>query len=97
MINYSIIIPHKNIPLLLQRCLDSIPIRDDLEVIVVDDDSDPSLVDFDSFPGKDRKDVEIVLDKMGKGAGASRNIGLSRAKGKWVVFCDADDFFNYCF
>ncbi|MCI6862195.1 MAG: glycosyltransferase family 2 protein, partial [Prevotella sp.] len=29
-INYSIIIPHKNIPQLLQRCLDSIPIRDDV-------------------------------------------------------------------
>ena len=32
--NYSIIIPHKDIPDLLQRCLDSIPVRDDVEVIV---------------------------------------------------------------
>ena len=51
MINYSIIIPHKNIPNLLQRCLDSIPNREDVQIIVVDDNSDPNIVDFDKFPG----------------------------------------------
>ena len=45
--SYSIIIPHKNTPKFLQRCLDSIPQREDLEVIVVDDNSDPNIVDFD--------------------------------------------------
>ena len=38
---FSIIIPHKNIPSLLQRCLDSIPKRDDVQIIVVDDNSNP--------------------------------------------------------
>ena len=38
--NYSIIIPHRNIPQLLQRCIDSIPSRDDLQIIIVDDNSD---------------------------------------------------------
>ena len=37
---YSFIIPHKNCPNLLQRCVDSIPERDDVQVIVVDDNSD---------------------------------------------------------
>lgn len=96
MIHYSIIIPHKNIPKLLQRCLDSIPQRDDLEVIVVDDDSDPTIVDFDHFPGKERKDTTVIFDKSGKGAGRARNIGLKHAKGVKILFADADDFFNYC-
>lgn len=39
MINYSIIIPHKNIPHLLVRCLDSIPQKDDVQIIVIDDNS----------------------------------------------------------
>ena len=39
-INYSIIIPHKNTPNLLQQCLDSIPYRDDIQIIVVDDNSE---------------------------------------------------------
>ena len=38
--NYSIIIPHHNTPDLLQRLLHSIPQRDDLEVIIVDDNGD---------------------------------------------------------
>ncbi len=96
MIDYSIIIPHKNIPKLLQRCLDSIPLRDDLEVIVVDDNSDPSIVDFCHFPGLNRPDTSVYFDKSGKGAGRARNIGLQHAQGKWLLFADADDYFNYC-
>ena len=95
-ITYSIIIPHKNIPKLLKRCLDSIPKRDDTEIIVVDDNSDRNIVDFNSFPGYDREDVHLVFDTVGGGGGHARNIGLSHAKGKWVMFVDADDFFNYC-
>ena len=35
----TVIIPHFSIPDLLARCLDSIPQRDDVQVIVVDDHS----------------------------------------------------------
>ncbi len=93
MINYSIIIPHKNTPDLLQRCLDSIPRRDDVQIIVVDDNSDADKVDFDHFPGIDDERVEVFLTKEGKGAGYARNVGLEHAKGKWVLFADADDIF----
>lgn len=94
MINYSIIIPHKNIPGLLQRCLDSIPQRDDTQVIVVDDNSDPNVVDYDHFPGLERQDVKVVFTKEGKGAGYARNVGLDNAEGKWLIFMDSDDFFS---
>lgn len=93
-ITYSIIIPHKDIPDLLQRCLDSIPQRDDVQVIVVDDNSDPGKVDFVHFPGLDREDVKCYFTKEGKGAGYARNIGLQHARGKWLLFADADDFFH---
>ena len=92
-LQYSIIIPHKDIPDLLQRCLDSIPLRDDVQVIVVDDNSDPKKVDFDHFPRWKGKRYEYYLTKEGKGAGYARNVGLDHAKGRWVVFADADDFF----
>lgn len=91
---YSIIVPHQNMSDLLQRCLDSIPEREDVQVIVVDDNSDPTLVDFDHFPGTDRKNVEVVFDKQGRGPGNVRNVGLQHVQGKWVLFCDADDFFS---
>ncbi len=93
--NYSIIIPHKNIPDLLQRCLDSIPVRDDLQIVLVDDNSNDSIVDFKNFPGREREHVEVVFSKgdNGKGPGYARNIGLSKAKGKWIIFADSDDYF----
>ncbi len=85
MINFSIIIPHKNIPELLERCLASIPQRDDVQVIVVDDGSRVP-------PKATRKDVKIILTP-GQNAGAARNVGIEKACGKWLVFADADDFF----
>lgn len=76
---------------MLSRCLDSIPKRDDIQVIVVDDNSDEHLVNFACYPGSDSPNVELVFSKEGKGAGYARNIGLKYAKGKWIVFCDSDD------
>ena len=96
-INYSIIIPHKNIPDLLRRCLNSIPRRDDIQIIVVDDNSDEDKVDFKHFPGVGEKCVEVYFTKEGRGAGYARNVGLKHAKGKWLLFADADDFYNQHF
>lgn len=91
---FSIIIPHKNIPSLLQRCLDSIPQRNDIQIIIVDDNSNPEVVDFDCFPGVNRQNTEVYFDKTGKGAGRARNIGLEHAVGEWIIFADADDMFE---
>lgn len=93
--NYSIIIPHKNVPMLLERLLASIPIRNDTEIIIVDDHSDSEDIDFDSFPGIHRPNTKVVFLKEGKrGAGYARNIGISKAVGKWLLFADADDFYT---
>lgn len=94
MINVSIIIPTKNIPHLLKRCIDSIPRRDDIQIIVVDDNSNSDVVDFENYPGINDPYVEIYFTKEGKGAGYARNIGLQYAKGKYVLFADSDDYFS---
>lgn len=89
MFNYTFIIPHKNIPNLLKRCLLSIPRRDDIQIIVIDDNSDI----IDDFPDIHDNDIEFIWCKESKGAGYARNLGLEKAKGKWVLFADADDYF----
>lgn len=92
MIDFSIIIPHKNTPEELVRCLNSIP-ENWCEIIIVDDNSDHKIVDFKSFPGMNRNDTSIIFTKEGLGAGYARNIGIDNAKGKWILFADADDLF----
>lgn len=93
-INYTFIIPHKNSPQLLQRCISSIPQRNDIQIIIVDDNSNFDTVDFEYFSGINKNKVEVYFTKEGKGAGYARNIGLKHAKGKWLLFADADDYYN---
>ncbi|MFT4205243.1 MAG: glycosyltransferase family 2 protein [Chitinophagaceae bacterium] len=96
MISFSFIIPHKEIPELLTRCVKSVPDRGDIQLIVVDDNSlqAPDKAYFSSI--KKYSPIEIIYLKESKGAGHARNIGLEKALGKWIIFADADDFFNPC-
>lgn len=92
MINYSIVIPHYNIPALLRRCLGSIPQRDDIQVIIVDDGSSEESKSALKDVGNDFPNVQIVYQEN-LGGGAARNRGLAEAKGRFVMFADADDYF----
>ncbi len=92
----SIIVPHYNTPDSLLRLIGSIPVRDDIEVLVVDDNSDIPDVTFEELRLKlsEFPHVQLFLNDSGvKGAGASRNVALRKAVGKWILFADADDFF----
>ncbi len=87
---YSIIIPHHNSPGLLDRCIKSIPERDDIQIIVVDDNSAD-----DKKPVIKRSDVEVLFINAqdSKGAGHARNVGIEKAIGEWLLFADCDDYF----
>lgn len=92
----SIIIPHYNCPEKLRRLLSSIPSDDRLEVIVVDDKS--TNVSKELFLEIEhsiiaRNGYFLHNETSKKGAGVCRNIALSKAKGKWILFADADDYF----
>ena len=90
---FSIIIPHYDIPDLLMRCLKSIPVSEDIQVIVVDDNSPDADTYLEKYPELSRSYLEFIRAQKNGGAGYARNIGLDHAKGKWLLFADADDFF----
>ena len=90
---FSIIIPHKEIPDLLMRCLRSIPVSEDIQVIVVDDNSVGADTYLERYSELSRPYLEFVRTTKGGGAGYARNVGLEHAKGKWLLFADADDFY----
>ena len=89
----SIIIPHYNSPKQLKRLLKSIPRKENIEIIVVDDKSNKYTDEYKRLVF----DFDYVLflenSSMNKGAGACRNIGLKKAKGDWILFADSDDYF----
>lgn len=76
---------------MLLRCLNSIPQREDIEIIVVDDNSDENKI-----PQVERSDVKLIyIDaEHTKGAGRARNYGIKEANGKWLLFADADDYYH---
>lgn len=90
---FTIIIPHYNTPDLLVRCLASIPVRDDVQVIVVDDCSPGADMYFKQYPGLNRPNLEFYSTTQGGSAGRARNVGLQHAEGQWVLFADADDYY----
>ena len=94
MINYSFIIPHHNSLELLKRCVKSIPQRDDIQIIIVDDNSDEQEKPAEEWAGVE---VLYIDAQQTKGAGHARNVGLSHAEGKWLLFADADDYYKQDF
>lgn len=90
----SIIIPHYNTPFLLEKLLLSIPDREEIEVIVVDDNSNKDLNQYQHCIDKFGKRVFFIQNKINhRSGGACRNIGLNYATGDWLLFADADDCF----
>lgn len=89
----SIIIPLYNKEGTIIRTLSSILSQeyDDYEVIIVDDGStDNGLEIVKSL----QSEKIIIICQTNKGPSAARNSGVRHAKGEWIVFMDADDWFE---
>ncbi|MFA1822248.1 glycosyltransferase [Virgibacillus oceani] len=96
MVIFSIIIPHFNSTDSLNKLIGTIPNAKEIEIIIIDDHSDPSekrelLKLKERYSFKNVTFLNNTPDK--KGAGACRNIGLMQASGEWVLFADSDDYF----
>ena len=87
---FSIIIPHRNSVNTLPRLLNSIPDRNDLEIIVID--NSPMPLKREQIVTN--RTIKLYYSEPNKGAGGARNVGVESAKGKWFIFADADDYFS---
>ena len=93
MTKISVIITVYNCDKYLKETLDSVLAQtiDDFEVICVDDASTDQTPNILKEYG-DR--VTIVTNTVNQFAGNSRNIGMQRATGEYLVFLDADDLYE---
>lgn len=93
--NVSVIVPVYNVEEYLNRCIESILEQSyqDFELILVDDESpDNCGAMCDTWAEKDRR-VRVIHKKNG-GVSAARNAGLDIAQGKYIAFCDSDDYWE---
>lgn len=93
----SFIVPVYNTEKFLSRCLESVYSQgfeeEEFEVIVVNDGStDNSQTVIDAY-FKNKKNL-ISIIQNNRGLSAARNIGVERARGKYITFIDSDDFFE---
>ena len=89
----SIIVPVYNVEKYLRECLESIESQTftDWECIVVDDGAtDRSGEICDEFASRDAR-FKVLHVKNG-GLASARNNGIRTAQGKFVAFCDSDDW-----
>lgn len=87
---YSIIIPQYNSLNTLPRLFASIPEREDIEILLVD--NTPTPVTKKEI-GIDRE-FKLLWSAPERHAGGARNEGVDKAKGDWLIFSDADDYFT---
>lgn len=98
---FSLIIPMKNADKYITKALDSIADQQfrDIQVIVVDDNSDETDISkylVNSWKSK-HPDINLQLLQTTKeqgGPGGARNIGLDNSNGEYILFLDADDVLN---
>jgi len=91
----SVIIPVYNVEKYLRECLDSVinQTLKDIEIICVNDGStDNSLPILKEYAQKDERIK--VIDKKNEGVSVARNVGLECANGIYILFLDADDYFE---
>lgn len=91
----SILVPVYNVENYVKECLDSLinQTLKTIEIIVVNDgstDKSRSIVeDYCSLDSRIR-----LINQENRGLGAARNVLLSYAKGKYVIFIDSDDYID---
>ena len=91
----SIIIPAYNADKWIGRCLESC-IRQDypkLEIIVVNDGSTDRTLEVCNNYKKKNNNV-IVINKENRGVSNSRNVGIKKSTGEYLLFVDADDYID---
>lgn len=91
MVKFSIIIPHYNSYETLLKLLSTIPQSEYIEILVIDDNSNYEVREKLEKISR----IKLFFNNTGiQSAGVCRNIGIEKSKGEWLIFADADDYFE---
>lgn len=94
----SIIIPVYNVKEWLDQCMESVVNQTfpDFEVILINDGStDDSDIKCQEWQRKDER--ILYFSKENEGLSPTRNLGIQKANGEYIVFIDSDDWVDLTF
>lgn len=91
MVDISIIVPIYNASKYLKKCLDSLvnQTKKELEFILI---NDGSTDDSESIIKSYEDDRIKYFKRSNHGIGKTRNFGISKSTGKYIMFLDSDDY-----
>ncbi len=94
-IKVSVVMPIYNACKYIRPALDSICAQTlaEIEIICVDDGSTDTSLDMVKIYQKNDSRIRIITE-TNAGPGLARNNGFKRARGEYVAFLDADDFYE---
>ena len=91
----SVIVPIYNGERYLKRCIDSLlnqSYKNNEYILINDGSSDNTLKILKEYALKDTR--IIIIDKKNTGVSDSRNMGIEKATGDYICFCDCDDMYE---
>ncbi|WP_189274452.1 glycosyltransferase family 2 protein [Streptomyces atratus] len=83
----------------LVRCLESVEAQtlgaNRIEIVAVDDGSTDGTGEYlEQFAARSQVPTRVIRQKNSGGPSGPRNVGLGMARGRYVFFLDADDYFG---
>ena len=92
----SVIIPVYNTEKYLKRCLDSVIAQEykDLELVIINDGSTDNSEQLINEYKTKYPELISYYNKENTGVADTRNFGIKKAKGEYIMFLDSDDYID---
>lgn len=95
MIDVSIIIPVYNADKYLKRCVESLTKQqENIEILLIDDCSTDKSREIAKQLQEQNDCVKVIELEKNQGVSNARNVGIEKAKGEYIMFSDADDWYE---
>lgn len=89
----SVIVPVWNQEELVLRALNSVPVRNDIEIIVIDDNStDGTYEEVEIYKGYSKQNIILLHSDTQLHPAGAMNWGIDVAQGEYITQLDSDDY-----